>query len=77
LPPEPARADGIAYSVVIPVYGNRETLGAVIERLTKVADRLPGQLEIVFVVDGSPDDSFEVLCGLLPQQRLKAQVLVR
>lgn len=50
-------------SVVVPVYGNRATLAELVERLD--ATLLPmGRVEYVFVVDGSPDDSLEVLQGL-------------
>lgn len=63
------------YSVVVPVYGNRATLPAVLSRLAEVAEKLDGALEAVFVVDGSPDDSAEVLADLVPRQGLAVQVL--
>ncbi|WP_262348125.1 glycosyltransferase family 2 protein [Cellulosimicrobium cellulans] len=64
------------FSVVIPVYGNESTLGAVIERLEGVAARLPGPLEAVFVVDGSPDGSLLVLERLLPEAKIAGQIVV-
>lgn len=66
----------IQYSIVIPVYGNESTLGALIERLTQVAARLDGPTEAVFVVDGSPDGSLAVLRRLLPRARMRSQVVV-
>ncbi len=66
---------GPRYSVIVPVYGNRATLHAVLARLLDVADRLPGALEVVFVVDGSPDDSSAVLADIVPQQPLAVQVI--
>ncbi len=63
------------YSVIVPVYGNRETLPAVLTRLEAVADQLTGTLEVVFVVDGSPDDSSGVLADVVPKQHLAVQVL--
>ena len=49
-------------SVVVPVYFNADTLPTLIERLRTVADQVPRcQLEMVFVDDGSRDDSFIVL----------------
>ena len=63
------------YSVVVPVYGNRATLPAVLARLASVAKELDGRLEAVFVVDGSPDDSASVLADVVPQQQLSVQVL--
>src|SRR5688572_26296892 len=51
-------------SVVVPVYFNADTLPTLIERLRTVADQVPRcQLEMVFVDDGSRDDSFTVLCA--------------
>lgn len=64
------------YSVVIPVYTNEGTLGAVIDRLEGVAARLPGPLEAVFVVDGSPDGSLVVLERLLPEAKIASQLVV-
>ena len=66
----------ITYSVVIPVYTNEGSLGAVITRLEGVADRLPGRLEAVFVVDGSPDGSLLVLNRLLPEAKITTQLVV-
>jgi glycosyltransferase involved in cell wall biosynthesis len=71
-----AAAAGPEFSVVVPVYGNEGTLGAVIERLEGVASRLPGPLEAVFVVDGSPDGSLLVLERLLPGARIASQLVV-
>jgi glycosyltransferase involved in cell wall biosynthesis len=55
------------YSVVVPVYRNEETLAAVVRRMTELADHLDGGLEVVFVVDGSPDGSLILLRRLLPE----------
>jgi len=66
----------IRYSVVIPVYGNESTLGAVIARLSSVASRLDAPMEAVFVVDGSPDGSLLVLRRLLPEASIPSQVVV-
>jgi len=63
------------FSVVVPVYGNQATLAALLERLEELATRLPGALEAVFVVDGSPDDSHEVLNSLLPAAQIQTQLL--
>jgi polyisoprenyl-phosphate glycosyltransferase len=64
------------YSVVIPVYGNEGTLAPTLQRMEQLAEDLPGQLEVVFVVDGSPDGSLAVLRELLVAPRgLDAQLL--
>ena len=66
---------GPRYSVIVPVYCNRATLPAVLSRLAAVAERLIGELEVVFVIDGSPDDSSAVLAEVVPQQSLAVQVM--
>lgn len=63
------------YSVVVPVYRNAESLAMVIERLEWLQTRLPGRLEAVFVVDGSPDDSAAILRRMLPESTLLSQVI--
>lgn len=73
----PASEPGtITYSVVIPVYGNQDTLAEVVRRLTEVAGRLDAPLEAVFVVDGSPDGSQVLLERLLPEAAIPTQLLV-
>ena len=65
----------VRYSVVVPVYGNEDTLGALIARLGEVASRLDGPMEAVFVVDGSPDGSLLVLRRLLPDAPFRSQLM--
>lgn len=65
----------IRYSVVVPIYGNRDSLAALLERLEGLDESLGGGLEGVFVVDGSPDDSLAVLRKALSTRSLSAQVL--
>lgn len=66
---------GVLYSVVVPVYGNSATLEATLERLVALDADLGGGLEAVFVVDGSPDDSYEVLGKLLPATTIPTQLI--
>jgi glycosyltransferase involved in cell wall biosynthesis len=54
------------YSLVIPVYRNEENIPDLIEALLGLEQRLSG-LEVVFVVDGSPDRSAEALSLALEQ----------
>jgi len=49
---------GPALSIVVPVYNGAGTVGRLVEALRALA--VPGGLEIVLVVDGSPDDSLAV-----------------
>ncbi|HEY9679247.1 MAG TPA: glycosyltransferase family 2 protein [Drouetiella sp.] len=63
------------YSLVIPVYRNEENIDPLLAALTKINEELHKELEVVFVVDGSPDKSQSRLEELLPSQGFKAQVL--
>ena len=67
----PAAAES-AYSVVIPVYGNLASLPELVQQLVEVDARLEGRLEVVFVVDGSPDESYAWLRDNLPQQPFRS-----
>lgn len=49
------------YSIVIPVYKNAESIVILLQALSQLAESLDDSLEVVFVVDGSPDASFALL----------------
>jgi glycosyltransferase involved in cell wall biosynthesis len=61
-------------SVVVPVYGNVETLAELVGRLESVSRRLGGGLEAIFVIDGSPDDSGALLRTLLRDSPLRSRL---
>lgn len=67
-------------SVVIPVYRNEESLPALLAALADVARQAKQQfstaMEVVFVVDGSPDDSYRVLAQALPLAPFTSQLLL-
>ena len=65
----------ITHSVVIPVYQNSEFIDQLVESLTKLADSIEGNLEAVFVVDGSLDDSAAKLLARFPSNELSCQIL--
>ena len=65
------------YSVVVPLYKNEPTLGALVSRPAELGGELDAPLEVVFVVDGSPDASLFVLRRLLPPGRLVRLAHVR
>jgi glycosyltransferase involved in cell wall biosynthesis len=48
-------------SIVIPVFRSAATLAELAERLIAVCDSLHSRYEILFVDDGSPDDSWQRL----------------
>ncbi|TYP89831.1 glycosyltransferase family 2 protein [Blastococcus xanthinilyticus] len=68
-------ATDVTYSVVVPVYGNEATIPALLDRLATLSGDLDGEMEAVFVVDGSPDASLLVLRRLLPESGLRAQLV--
>jgi len=51
----------VKYSVVIPVYRNEATLPELLRQLAELPVRPGGPFEAVFVVDGSPDNSYALL----------------
>ncbi|MCC6717817.1 MAG: glycosyltransferase family 2 protein [Acetobacteraceae bacterium] len=63
------------YSLIIPVYRNEETLDALLTVLRGVAASLENRLEVVFVVDGSPDRCFPILRERLPDAGFPSQLV--
>jgi len=63
------------YSVVIPIYGNEESLPDLFKVLSDLNTALGGTLEAVFVIDGSPDRSFDRVREGLPDFTFAAQLL--
>jgi polyisoprenyl-phosphate glycosyltransferase len=52
-------------SVVVPVYYNSESLHELHSRLLRITDENPDlEIEIVYVDDGSGDDSFNTICSI-------------
>lgn len=64
------------YSLIIPVYRNAETIDDLIMACFALQEELRGQLETIFVVDGSPDDCHAQLERKLPQSGLRAQLIL-
>lgn len=62
-------------SLIVPVYKNAENIPSLISEL-KELDCQIANLEVVFVVDGSPDSSASLLLQLLPTSGMTAQVLI-
>lgn len=55
------------YSLIVPVYKNEAFIGELIARCERLNHALDGALEVVLVVDGSPDRSYEKLVEALPK----------
>lgn len=62
-------------SLVVPVYGNADSITALVEAIEHIADQVDGCLETIFVIDGSPDDSRERLLNALSGSKLDARVV--
>lgn len=60
-------------SLIIPVYKNRESLPELLNQLVSLKTK---RLEVVFVIDGSPDDSYLFLKECLPKQPFQSQLLL-
>jgi len=65
----------IKLSVVIPIYNNQESLPELINGLSKVQMELDFQIEVVFIIDGSPDKSYDQLLKLIPLNGFEFQVI--
>jgi glycosyltransferase involved in cell wall biosynthesis len=62
-------------SLVVPVYGNADSIAALVETIEHIAERVDGSLETIFVIDGSPDDSRERLLSALTSSKLDARIV--
>lgn len=63
------------YSIVIPVYKNEASIPDLLVTLDGISERLNSALEAVFVVDGSPDQSFQRLAAELSNVPFKSKLI--
>lgn len=63
-------------TLVIPVYRNEASIPALLSAVSHLNDAMDSQLEVVFVVDGSPDRCYELLSQALPQERFRSQLIL-
>jgi glycosyltransferase involved in cell wall biosynthesis len=61
-------------TLVVPIYKNASSITPLIGAIEHIASRVDGELEVVFVIDGSPDDSRELLISALRRSTLRARV---
>jgi glycosyltransferase involved in cell wall biosynthesis len=59
-------------SIVIPVYRNEANISRLLDEMERVAELSPTPIELVLVVDGSPDRSLDLLRESLPGRRFTA-----
>jgi polyisoprenyl-phosphate glycosyltransferase len=63
-------------TLVIPVYLNEGSLPDLMAAVTGLSDALEGDMEAVFVVDGSPDRSYEILRRELPLRGFRSKLIL-
>lgn len=67
------------FSLIIPVYRNEGSIDQLIGELTNISASIDEQsncdLEVIFVVDGSPDNSFAVLQSKLATQKFSSKLV--
>jgi glycosyltransferase involved in cell wall biosynthesis len=59
----------IQYSIVVPFFNEQENIPPLYMKLTEVMDSIGEPYELVFVDDGSKDDSFKVLSEIYEHDR--------
>ncbi len=59
----------VRYSIVVPFFNEQENIPALYMKLTEVMDSIGEPYELVFVDDGSRDDSFKILCEIYEHDR--------
>jgi glycosyltransferase involved in cell wall biosynthesis len=63
-------------TLVVPVYKNEGSLPDLLAAVERLSEQLAGQMEAVFVVDGSPDRCFEILRSELPKRTFRSQLVL-
>jgi glycosyltransferase involved in cell wall biosynthesis len=63
------------YSVIVPVYKNEASIPSLLDAISALSRQLDNELEAVFVVDGSPDRSFELLTQAMATVDFPVQLL--
>jgi polyisoprenyl-phosphate glycosyltransferase len=69
-------AAATTYSLIVPVYRNEASIPALLDAVGQLDRSLGGQLEAVFVVDGSPDRSQELLEQALPHCPYRSRLVL-
>ncbi len=63
------------YSLIVPIYKNEENIPDLMEALEHMNAELDGRLEVILVVDGSPDNSYALLRQELNNRDLAAELI--
>jgi glycosyltransferase involved in cell wall biosynthesis len=76
LDPERPFLNSAMYSIVIPVYKNEDSIQELLRCLQHIDEQLPDPLEVVFVIDGSPDQSLQRLTTMLSNVPFSSKMVV-
>ena len=63
-------------TLVIPVYRNEGSIPDLLSELSSMNKELNSELEVVFVIDGSPDRCYEILRESLPNATFKSKLVL-
>lgn len=63
-------------TLVVPVYKNEGSIPDLLETVAGLHEKLEGHMEAVFVIDGSPDRSYELLRDSLPGQSFPSSLVL-
>jgi glycosyltransferase involved in cell wall biosynthesis len=63
-------------SLVIPVYKNEASIPQLLDAIEQMHNKLVNELETVFVIDGSPDRSYEILRDALPKRPFLSKLIL-
>lgn len=63
-------------SLIIPIYRNEESLSSLFVVIGEINKEIPGELEVILVVDGCPDRSYEILLEKLPTLQIPTRLLL-
>lgn len=63
-------------SLIVPVYRNETSIAPLLSVIAEIALSLPDELEAVFVDDGSPDRSRQLLVEMLPGVAYRSRLVV-
>jgi polyisoprenyl-phosphate glycosyltransferase len=64
------------HSLVVPVYGNQDSIRELVGAIGTLSARIDADFEAIFVVDGSPDQSYARLREALPLAGFRSQLLL-
>ena len=64
------------FNLIIPIYLNKQNIEELIKSLVSLNIKLDKKLFCTFVIDGSPDKSYEYICKYIKFSKLKHDILI-